>query len=965
MSFGLVSAPATYVSAMNEIFSGAAYRSGKATAKEPSENPQKRAQRHGNYVKVTSGLAENLLQTCVVIYIDDILVFSNTPEEHVEHVRKVFERLHAYEIYLKADKCFFAKPEVEYLGHRLTKDGVLPNEDKVDAVSKWPRPQTVSDVRQFLGLCGYYRKFMKGYSQIACPLTDLTKTDMSDAKGNIHNWTDACNVAFEKLKELLTTAPVLALPDTVRGKFHIQCDASTYGLGATLFQEGAEDKKFHPCAFISRVLKPQERKDFVSGKKRIYELELRALAWALEKWRMYLEGQLGTTVETDHKSLIWLQTQKDLTPSQAEFLDVLARNDLQVKYLKGDKNIVADALSRHPEYKKWFDKIDLEYEEMLKRWGSGMQRAKAASAALVTSERPKYVHLDAFLQRVEEGYKTDPKYKDKEERKPFELIDNEGRKLWYKVTDDDEDPPRLCIPNDEGLRTQLIKEFHEPRTIGHRQGDDGYNKMRLSFWWQGMRSEVTKYTRACKVCNRSKRDPTGTTHGEMMEEPQVPMRPWESVAMDFCGEFHTCPKTGFNQVLVVVCRLTKMAHFIPCKTTMSAEEVADLFISEVIKHHGLAADYRSDLDKIFRSEFWDHIWSKLGTTLSIGTAYRHETAGQAERAIQELKKYMKIYATEHQEWVQHIPFAEFAFNSAVNSATGCTPFELNKGFRPTDPTQALSLELSGVKRRKKDPSLTWLSSLQSKLELARDHLVRAHEDMKQSYDQRHRPTKHTDGTTTFAPKGSRVYLSTADLKNVTTLSKDAGGGMVGPIEPKWLPVYLGPFEVLEECGNNNLNRRLKLTATLKQRLASDVFHVSKLKTCLEDGSTVDLSRTIPPPVLTENGEQTYYVERIIGHTDEGRKGRSFKVQGVGYHDEEDYWWVHENDMENARERMKTYFEGTPRLIVATRRQAADKSQKRIKVKDRAPARANYVQGCGAPVRYSGWSDETDISNNDD
>ncbi len=290
MSFGLSCAPAVYVQAMNQIFSGEAFRAGKATAYISGASVEERARQIESDPKMAE-LAENLLQDCVCIYIDDILIHSKNEKDHVEHVRKVLNRLRAYQLFLKAEKCFFARKEVEYLGHKITPEGITVCDDKVESVKTWPQPKTVGDIRQFLGLCGFYRKFIKGYGQTAKPLTDLTKKEASDDTGALHEFGEEQQTAFETLKAALCSNPVLALPDRKRGKFHVMCDASTYGLGAALFQEGEEDGKMHPCAYISRVLSAQERKDYATERKCIYELELRALIYALEKWKQYFDGQ--------------------------------------------------------------------------------------------------------------------------------------------------------------------------------------------------------------------------------------------------------------------------------------------------------------------------------------------------------------------------------------------------------------------------------------------------------------------------------------------------------------------------------------------------------------------------------------------------------------------------------------------------------------------------------------------------
>ena len=200
--------------------------------------------------------------------------------------------------------------------------------------------------------------------------------------------------------------------------------------------------------------------------------------------------------------------------------------------------------------------------------------------------------------------------------------------------------------------------------------------------------------------------------------------------------------------------------------------------------------------------------------------------------------------------------------------------------------------------------------------------------MKEQYDRKRVKTKDKGRNVVFAQKGSRVYLSTEDMKNVSTVARQDGVGHDTAIEPKWLPRYLGPFEVLEVCGQSSLNRRLKLPTTIRERLSTDTFHVSKLKMASNRKQTLDLSETIPPPTETNGDDEKFYVEAITGHVDEGRKGRWYQVKGVGYSNPEDYWYVHENDMQNLQEFLKDYLDGQTREIVGTKKFAKELSTKR-------------------------------------
>ena len=242
--------------------------------------------------------------------------------------------------------------------------------------------------------------------------------------------------------------------------------------------------------------------------------------------------------------------------------------------------------------------------------------------------RPEYKDLAAFMKRIEEAYAVDPQWEDMSQNKdPFCCREVYGAKLWYRITKDDDKPPTLVIPNDRGIKDMILREFHEPKTIGHREGAEGYRKMALSYWWGEMKAEALAWAERCTVCARSKR--AGKGLGEMAELPHLPTRPWDSVALDFCGPFQTGTTKSLdkkakwsksqraewakskttdasrrkskskltitdlsdtetvnvtpNSVLVAVCRLTKMVHLIPCRDDMTAEQMADLFVDEIVR----------------------------------------------------------------------------------------------------------------------------------------------------------------------------------------------------------------------------------------------------------------------------------------------------------------------------------------------------------------------------------------------
>ncbi|WVZ84473.1 hypothetical protein U9M48_031503, partial [Paspalum notatum var. saurae] len=289
MSFGLTNAPAFFMYLMNSVFM-------------------------------------NELDKFVVVFIDDILVYSKNEKEHEEHLRIVLSRLREHKLYAKFSKCVFWLKEVAFLGHILLAKGVAVDPSKVEDVLNWKQPQTVTEIRSFLGLAGYYRRFIKDFSRISKPMTALTQKNAKFA------WSPKCEEAFGTLKKLLTSAPVLAQPDITK-PFDVYCDAFGSGLGCVLMQEG------RVIAYASSQLRKHE------VNYPTHDLELLAVVYVLKKWRHYL---LGNTchIYTDHKSLKYIFTQPELNMRQRQWLELIKDHDLEVHYHPGKANVVADALSR-------------------------------------------------------------------------------------------------------------------------------------------------------------------------------------------------------------------------------------------------------------------------------------------------------------------------------------------------------------------------------------------------------------------------------------------------------------------------------------------------------------------------------------------------------------------------------------------------------------------------------------------
>ena len=519
----------------------------------------------------------------VMVFIDDILLHTKTIEEHEEMVRWVLKRLCDEGYYANPDKCEFFQEEISFLGHVINGKGISVQQHKIKAVATWPVPKTVKEVRGFLGLTNYYRKFVHEYSKIAVPLTEMTK----DPKNFKFVWGDEQQKAFDELKSRLMSAPVLAHPDPLR-QYILNTDASGFAIAAVLSQEQA-DGTVRPVAYYSHKMSPAER-NYMVGQQ-----ELLAIVEAVQHWRCYLEGNPHPTkILTDHQGLQWLNSQAELTGRQARWVEALSDIEFQVVYVPGPQNAAADALSR---------RVDLQPPEVAGVVGDTQSqnlksklkpRLKLQLGAIpaVTEGAVWEVSSKAipFLTDLKRAAAADPWYVGKlAEIEPTDgLLRGDGL-LWTA-------DGLLYVPNDREIQRKLLHEMHDAPTGGHLGGRKTVHKMQGICWWLGMRRDIEDYVRGCVVCASTKSSqqlPAG-----LLQPLPIPHRPWETISIDFVGPL---PRTSdyYDFILVVIDKFTKMGHFIPTTTNVTAGKTAKLLIDNVFKLHGLPQSIISDRDPRF------------------------------------------------------------------------------------------------------------------------------------------------------------------------------------------------------------------------------------------------------------------------------------------------------------------------------------------------------------------------------
>ncbi|KAJ4753877.1 polyprotein [Rhynchospora pubera] len=478
--------------------------------------------------------------------------------------------------------------EIEYLGHVISHKGIATDPTKIEAMLQWPRPKTVKELRGFLGPTGYYRRFIKDYGSISKPLTDQLRK-------NAFYWNEHAEKAFCSLKTAMTTALVLAIPNFTK-PFVIETDASDKGIGAVLMQEK------RPLAYISKSL------GFKSQGLSTYEKEFLSLLTAVQKWRHYLVGG-KFIIKTDQISLKHLLEQRLTNAMQHKGLCKLLGLDYVIEYKRGCENKVADALSRRVEPDSSASVQLMAVSEIIPDW--------------ITEVKQSYIH-DAWaidlLEKLQEGALTGSNYSLQE------------GVLRYKH--------RICVGESHQWRDKLLKEMHASSLGGHSGILGTYQRLKSTFYWPHMKQSVHDFVKHCQVCQMAKGEHVSSPG--LLQPLPIPAEAWTSISMDFIMGL---PRSeGKDVILVIVDGLTKYAHFLSLSHPFKAMDVAQLFLDNVYKLHGLPSNIVSDRDAIFTSKFWKELLLKIRVQLNMSTAYHPQSDGQTERVNQCLETYLRCMA---------------------------------------------------------------------------------------------------------------------------------------------------------------------------------------------------------------------------------------------------------------------------------------------------------------------------------
>lgn len=691
-----------------------------------------------------------LFMKCSIVYLDDVLIYSESYEEHLRHLELVFAKLKKYGLKLNTNKCQFFRKKVKYLGHIISEEGVEVDPDKTEVLKKWKVPENVDELRSFLGFTGYFRKFVKDYSKIAKCLNDLLvgnglpsnrKKKKGRDKGTTWRWNTEHQRAFETLINKLMAPPILAFPDFSL-PFLLHVDASSFGLGAVLYQE--QDCRERVIAYASRGLRNAERN------YPAHKLEFLSMKWAItDKFQDLLYGHKFTVI-TDNNPLTYVLTTARLDATGQRWVSALASYDFDIKYRPGKRNVDADTLSRLP--KKNETPFETISAEVVKAIGKGTETSGMVETVSmniqVTDEMLNFEEDSDELKyrqwrRVQ---REDPTIRDvirrmSEDPKRWKEGDQEVKLLWrehqrlilkrgvlYRKTDEKgTECHQLVLP--KAHRAQALKGLHDD--VGHPGKERMLSLLRQRFYWPLMMKDVDEKVTNCPRCIMRK---SRSSIAPLVNISTT--QPMELVCMDFLTLEPS--KGGVENVLVITDHFTRYAQAYTTPN-QSAKTTAKALFENFIVHYGFPARLHSDQGRNFESEVIKQLCTLAGIKKSHTTPYHPMGNGMVERFNRTLLGMLGTLSDEKKiDWKTYVKPLVHAYNATKHESTGFSPFYLMFGRHPRLPVDVLMGIPSDTE--KNESYTDFVSNLRDRLDftykLVTQEAQKASEKQKLQYDKK-------------------------------------------------------------------------------------------------------------------------------------------------------------------------------------------------------------------------------------
>lgn len=677
-------------------------------------------------------------------YLDDLIIVTETYEEHVQWLTKILLRVKEAGLTINHKKSKLCRPEIRYLGILVNRDGTRPDPERVRPILEYPAPKNLKQLRRFLGMASWYRKFLGDFASIAEPLTALTRQNVK------YEWTDDQTEAFERVKGLLASAPVLARPD-FSAPFTVECDASDTGLGSVLLQR--VDGEDRVLCYASRVLTESERRLSVT------ERECLAVLWSIDKFRPYIEGYHFTVI-TDHHSLVWLKNLKHPNGKLGRWSLRLQSYDFDIVHRKGKDNVVPDALSRMYETEE--DDIaclaSLQIDESIKdKW----YLQKAQQVITDPTAHPCWKIVGGRLY----NYRPNP------------VIDD--------LLGEDDDAWKLVVPHDQQL--QVLKECHEAPTAGHLGRYKTHQRAILRYYWPNIYKDIAHFVRNCQICQQTKVEqlaPAG------LMGKHIVTRPWEIVSGDSMGPFPRSTQ-GNEHIIILLDLFTRWAECIPVRK-INAKTVKRALNERVFLRYGIPERFLSDNGTPFKNKVVDDFLEANGVIHATCAPYSPKS-NPTERVNRTFKAMITAFIEEkHTTWDSHLLELTFSYNTAVHEATRSSPAFLNYGRNPEPPhSLKRQVEIEALEECENTALTNWCARME-KLDgyraNARENSKTAQARQEKYYNAKHRDVRYNVGDKVWVK--NRI-LSSAEKKIAAKLS----------------PKYAGPYIIVAGSGTSTYRLR--------------------------------------------------------------------------------------------------------------------------------------------------------------
>ena len=737
----------------------------------------------GTFMRMMDRIFGDVNFQCVLIYLDDILVPADSFDQMLERLDMVFSRLENFELKVKPEKCHFFKEKLHFLGHVVSEDGVATDPEKTRAISDWAPITSETELRSFLGLASYYRRYVKNFASVAAPLHALLsgggkKKNKRDVVSKWPEcWTPECEESFAELKRKLTSAPVLGYPDFTK-PFILEIDASFSGLGAVLSQD-QESGRVVLC-YASRGLRSHERNmsNYSSTK-----LELLALRWAITiKFRDLLIGA-KFVVFTDNNPLSYVHTTTKVGATEMRWIAELAAFDFKIQFRSGRSNRNADALSRKTDHgtepenfrvsvteeeisadirqelgavipeelrKVFRENIDSVWLEEVQVRSEATEQAVGTLPSISNEEMRQLQKTDPVLSRVIQFRKTEKPSKRqlmKETKGVRKLIhdwdrieEKEGILRRGIVVDGQKISP-LLLP--ECLQSRVLEMTHDQ--LGHSSAGKTLSLVRNRCFWPGMVNDVERFCKGCRRCSVSKAGrKLRSTMGTLLAS-----EPLEVLAIDFTVLEPAC---GFENVLVMTDVFTKFTQAVATRN-QTAKTVAKVLVRDWFVRYGVPKRIHSDQGRNFESDLVKELCSIYGITKSRTTPYHPQGNGQCERFNRTLHDRLRtLTPAQKRKWPNYLAELVFAYNCTDHSSTGYKPYLL---FFGRDPRLPVDLFLGGqTETEGRIPIDEWVADHFQRL---RETFEKASQNLKEASDAR-RARNDRKATDTSIPIGSKVFV---------------------------------------------------------------------------------------------------------------------------------------------------------------------------------------------------------------